>query len=147
MDKPRFVYVTYINASPEKVWKALLDAEMTRKYWQHVNVSDWRPGSRWEHRSAGKKAVVRLVGKVVESAPPRRLVLTWAFPADEARKKKHSRVTFELKRVRKVVRLTVIHDRLEPRSEMLEGITVGWPIVLSSLKSLLETGKPLPKLW
>ncbi len=73
--------------------------------------------------------------------------MTWAFPADEAKEEKHSRVTFEIKPVGKVVRLTVTHDRLEPGSEMLEGITEGWSKVLSSLKSFIETGKPLPKLW
>ena len=147
MEKLEFVYVTYIATSPEKVWSALVDGEVTAKYWQHLNVSDWRPGSRWEHRSAEKDRALRLVGKVLESIPPRRLVVTWAFPADEAREDKHTRVTFEIEPVRDVVRLTVTHDRLEAGSEMLKGITDGWPKVLSSLKSLLETGKALPKLW
>ncbi len=147
MDKPQFVYVTYIAASPEKVWNALIDAKMTAKYWQHENVSDWKPGSRWEHRSSDEKRALKLVGKVVEVTPPRRLVLTWAFPADEKREEKHTRVTFEIEPVGDVVRLTVTHDNLEPGSEMLHGIMKGWPKVLSSLKSLLEVGRPLPKLW
>lgn len=147
MDKPQFVYVTYISASPDKLWNALLDAEMTTKYWQHVNVSDWRPGSRWEHRRAGKGGALQLVGKVIESVPPRRLVLTWAFPSDEAREEKHTRVTFEIEPIGEVARLTVTHDRLEPGSEMLHGITEGWPKVLSSLKTLMEAGQPLPQLW
>ncbi len=147
MDKPQFVYVVYISTTPEKVWNALLDSKMTSQYWQHDNVSDWKPGSRWEHRTSDKERTLHLVGKVVESSPPRRLVLTWAAPADEAHEKKHSRVTFEIEPVRDVVRLTVTHDNLEPGSEMLEGITKGWPKVLSSLKSLLETGRALPKLW
>ncbi|MBZ5588332.1 MAG: SRPBCC family protein [Acidobacteriia bacterium] len=147
MDKPEFVYVTYISAPPEKIWEALITPEITRKYWQHENVSDWKAGSRWEHRGADKERALRLVGKVVEFSPPRRLVMTWAFPSDEGREKKHSRVTFEIEEVRGVTRLTVTHDRLEPGSEMLEGITAGWPKVLSSLKSLLEVGRPLPKLW
>ena len=147
MDKPKFVYVTYISTSPEKLWNALIDAEMTAKYWQHVNVSDWKPGSKWEHRSSDRNGRCRLVGKVVESSPPRRLVMTWAFPADEAQEEKHTRVTFEIEPLGDVVRLTVTHDRLEPGSEMLKGITEGWPKVLSSLKSLLEVGRPLPKLW
>jgi uncharacterized protein YndB with AHSA1/START domain len=147
MDKPQFVYVTYIATSPEKLWKALIDPAMTTKYWQHVNVSDWKPGSRWEHRGADKERELKLVGKVIESSPPRRLVLTWAFPADEAREEKHTRVTFEIEPIGDVVRLTVTHDRLEPDSKMLDGITKGWPKVLSSLKTMLEVGKPLPKLW
>ena len=147
MDKPEFVYVTYISSSPEKVWNALLDGRMTAKYWQHENVSDWKPGSRWEHRAFDKDRTLRLVGKVLESSPPRRLVITWAEPADEADEKKHSRVTFEIEPVRDVVRLTVTHDHFEPGSKMFDSISEGWPKVLSSLKSLLETGEPLPKLW
>jgi uncharacterized protein YndB with AHSA1/START domain len=147
MDNPQFVYVTYISTSPEKLWNALIDPKVTAKYWQHENVSDWKPGSKWEHRSADKERTLRLVGKVIESSPPRRLVLTWAFPADAASEEKHSRVTFEIEPIGDVARLTVTHDRLEPGSEMLEGITEGWPKVLSSLKSLMEVGRPLPKLW
>jgi len=145
--KPEFVYVTYIAASPEQVWNALLDAEMTRRYWQAENVSDWRPGSRWEHRRSDEAAALLLAGKVVECDPPRRLVLTWAAPEDEAHEASHSRVTFEIEPFRDVVRLTVTHDRLEPGSEMEESISDGWPRVLSSLKSLLEVGRPLPPLW
>lgn len=147
MDKPKFVYVTYISTSPEKLWNALIDPKMTAQYWQHENVSDWRPGAKWQHRSTDKDKELHLVGKVVEFTPPRRLVLTWASPDDEAHEEKYSRVTLELEPIHGVVRLTVTHDGLEPGSEMLEGITDGWPKVLSSLKSLLEAGKPLPQLW
>jgi len=147
MDEPQFVYVTYISTSPEKLWNALIDPKMTTKYWQHENVSDWKPGSKWEHRGADKEQTLRLVGKVIESSPPRHLVLTWAFPADAASEEKHSRVTFEIEPIGDVVRLTVTHNHLEPGSEMLEGITEGWPKVLSSLKSLMEVGRPLPQLW
>jgi uncharacterized protein YndB with AHSA1/START domain len=147
MDKPQFVSVTYISTTPVKLWNALIDPKLTAKYWQHENISDWKAGSKWEHRGIDKDQTLRLVGKVIESSPPRRLVLTWAFPADEAREKKHSRVMFEIEPFGDVVRLTVTHDRLEPGSEMLKGIREGWPKVLSSLKSLLEVGRQLPKLW
>ncbi len=147
MDQTRFAYVTYIATSAEKVWEALTVPEVTTKYWQHVNVSDWQSGSKWEHRAFDRKGDLRLVGTVTESAPPRRLVLTWAFPQDESRPEKHTRVTFEIDPVTDVVRLTVTHDHLEPGSDMEQGIRDGWPKVLSSLKSLLETGRPLPELW
>ncbi len=147
MDSSKFVYVTYIAASPDKVWNALLDPKLTAQYWQHENVSDWRPGSRWEHRRTDKTRQLDLVGRVVEKTAPRRLVLTWADPEDEAREEKYSRVTIALKPFRDVTCLTVTHDRLEPGSDMEEGITEGWPKVLASLKSLLETGRPLPVLW
>ncbi len=147
MDRPMFVYVTYVSTSPEKLWNALIDPAMTAKYWQHEHVSDWKPGSGWEHRESGGEKNVKVVGKVVESSPPRRLVLTWAFPADAAHEERHSRVTFEIEPVGDVVRLTVTHDRLEPGSEMMERISKGWPKVLSSMKTLLEVGRPLPELW
>lgn len=147
MGKGQFVYVTYIATTPDKLWNAIIDPKITAKYWQHENLSDWKAGSKWEHRSSDKKRTLRMVGKVTESSPPRCLVLTWAFPVDEAREEKHSRVSFDIEPFRDVVRLTVTHDRLEPGSLMLRGITDGWPKVLSSMKSLLEVGRPLPKLW
>ncbi len=143
MGDEKFVYVTYIATTPEKLWQALLDGEMTRQYWGHENVSDWKPGSTWEHRRFDQARTVDLVGQVVESAPPRRLVLTWADPADAADRAKHTRVTFEIEPVADMVRLTVTHDELKPGSEMQRKISNGWPRVLSSLKSFLETGRPL----
>src|SRR5262245_7677931 len=79
MEKARFAYVTYICTSPGKVWNALLDSEVVRQYWgRHQNVSDWKPGSSWEHQDYDDPSKVDIVGKVVENAPPRKLVLTWA---------------------------------------------------------------------
>ena len=146
MSNSRFVYTVYIAATAERVWEALLDGEMTRQYWGHENVSDWKPGSKWEHRRFDAARTVVMAGEVVESAPPRRLVLTWADPAEAADKAKHTRVTFEIETVADMVRLTVTHDDLKPGSDMLRKITNGWPRVLSSLKSFLETGRPL-KTW
>jgi uncharacterized protein YndB with AHSA1/START domain len=142
----KFVYVTYIRTTPDRLWKALLQPEFTRQYWGHDNVSDWKAGSSWQHRRSDGSGAVDLVGQVVESAPPRRLVITWAFPADASDRARQSRVTFELEPIDDMVRLTVSHDQLEPASDMLRGITEGWPRVLSSLKSLLETGQPL-RTW
>ena len=147
MEKTEFVYVTYIATTPEKIWNALVDPPIATKYWQHVNVSDWKPGSKWEHRRDGTDGEVLLLGKIVESKPPRHLVITWAFPADVSNPEKHTRVTFGIEQVGEVVRLTVTHDQLEPGSDMLDGITDGWPKVLSSMKSYLESGRALPRLW
>ena len=143
MAKSAFVYVIYISAKPQQIWDALIKPEFTKKYWGHLNVSDWKPGSGWEHRQADSNEL-KLVGKVVEFSPPKRLVLTWANPADKATVAAHSRVTIELEPMEDMVRLTVTHDELAPGSDMLRGISEGWPRVLSSLKSLLEAGKPLP---
>ena len=147
MEKPRFVYVTYIATTPETLWNALLDSKFTRQYWQHDNVSDWKTGSKWEHRRADAEGTVDLVGQVVECVPPKRLVLTWAAPADAGRADRRSRVTLEIEPFRGLVKLTVTHDQLEAGSDMLAKISRGWPMVLSSLKSLLEGGKALPPLW
>lgn len=145
MDKPRCVYVTYISTTPEKLWSALTDGEITEKYWwRHRNVSDWKPGSPWRHEDCDNPGTVDIAGKVVECAPPKRLVITWAFPADLGNAAKTSRVTFEIEPMFEAVRLTVTHDELEPDSEMLRGISQGWPKVLSSLKTFLETGKTMP---
>ena len=84
-----------------------------------------------------------ILGEVLEAQPPRRLVITWADPKDRSRKDLYTRVTFEIEPVADMVRLTVTHDELEDGSEMHRKISQGWPRVLSSLKSLLETGRPL----
>ncbi len=147
MNMSSFEYVTYIATTPEKLWKALVDPKITKKYWQHENISDWQPGSRWEHRSSKSDAALDLVGNVIESLHPRRLVLSWAFPNEEVQEEKNSLVTFELEPFRGVVRLTVIHEHLESGSEMLAGRIEGWPKVLASLKSLMEKGRSLPELW
>lgn len=146
MATSEFVYVIYIATTPETLWKALLEGRFTREYWEHDNVSDWHPGSAWEHRRTDAEGTVDIVGTVIESRPPRRLVITWAEPQDIARKEKHSRVTFEIEPIADMVRLSVTHAELEPGSEMFAGISDGWPRVLCSLKSLIETGRPL-KTW
>ena len=149
--KPSYVYVTYIATTPEKVWRALVDPEVTREYWDaggpaHENVSDWTPGSRWEHIRVDDARTVDIVGRVVESTPPRRLVLTWARPKEAEDDSKHSRVTFDIEPNREgVIRLTVTHEDLERDPQMLAGISGGWPQVLSNLKTLLETGRSLSR--
>jgi uncharacterized protein YndB with AHSA1/START domain len=140
-EKTSFVYVTYIRSTPEKVFEAITKPEIARRYWGHENVSDWRPGSTWQHVRANEERTVQLVGKVVEVSPPTRLVITWANPAQADDPDSTSRVTFDVAPYDEMVRLTVTHDELEVGSAMAKGIQQGWPIVLSSLKSLLETGQ------
>ena len=146
MSDEKFVYVIYIAATQEKVWKALLDGEMTRQYWGRENVTDWKPGSKWEHRRFDEARTVDLVGLVVECDPPRRLVLTWAEPADGADRSRHTRVAIDVEKVDDMVRLTVTHDEFKPGTDMFRKISNGWPRVLSSLKTFLETGRSL-KTW
>ena len=153
MTKPSFVYVTYIATTPEKVWRAFVDTDVMREYWigpnadcARVNVSDWRPGSRWEHRRLDDAGTVDIVGKVVESNPPHRLDYTWARPNEAEDDSKHSRVAIDIEpHGDGLVRLTVTHEDLERDPQMLAGISGGWPKVLSNLKTLLETGRALPR--
>ncbi len=126
-----------------------------RTYWAdptdddpaHENVSEWKPGSQWEHRRADDTGTVDIVGKVVEVLPPRRLVITWARPEDAEDDSKHSRVTFDIEpHGDRLVCLTITHENLEQDLKMFEGISIGWPKVLSNLKTLLETGHALQRL-
>ncbi len=143
MNKAKFVYVTYIRSTPEKVWDALINPEVTRLYWERHNASDWNPGSAWEMRRFDAAKTVDIVGKVIENSPPKKLVISWASPQNLNEPNKISRVAFDIGMSGEEVKLTVTHDELEPDSDMLRGISGGWPLVLSSLKSLLETGKAI----
>lgn len=141
MDKPKFVYVSYIASTPDKVFNALIDPEVTRKYWgKHHNASDWKVGSRWEHRDFDDPKLVDIVGTVVESDPPRKLVVTWVRPKEEGDETRTSRVTYDVEPFMDVVRLTVTHDEFGEDTEMFESVSFGWPAVVSGLKTLLETG-------
>lgn len=139
--KPSFVYVTYIHSSPEKVWEALTDADLTAEYWGHSNASDWQPGSRWEHRRTDGSGIADVVGEVIEATPPRRLVITFGG-ADEAGRP--SVVRFDIEPHHDIVRLTVTHDDI-PDAANYEAAAAGWAAVMSNLKSLLETGQVLPQ--
>jgi uncharacterized protein YndB with AHSA1/START domain len=140
-EQTSFVYVTYIRSTPEKVFEALIRPEIARHYWGHENVSDWQPGSTWQHVRADEQRTVQVMGKVVESSPPTRLVISWASPSKADDPASYSRVSFDITAYDEMVRLTVTHDELQAGSPMARGIQQGWPIVLSSLKSLLETGR------
>jgi uncharacterized protein YndB with AHSA1/START domain/DNA-binding transcriptional ArsR family regulator len=139
---PTYVYVTYIRASAEQVWRALTDADLTARYWGHANVSDWQPGSAWEHRRTDGSGAVDVVGKVIAAEPPTRLVITFEDSPEEDREA--SEVTFLVEPHEDIVRLTVTHEKLA-NQDMLGGISRGWPAVLANLKSLLETGDVLPQ--
>jgi uncharacterized protein YndB with AHSA1/START domain/DNA-binding transcriptional ArsR family regulator len=143
---PDYVYVTYIRASPEQVWHALTDADLTARYWGHANVSDWQTGSTWEHRRIDGSGKIDVAGRVIESTPPTRLVITFQEPTDDRGGEpagEPSIVTFAVEQHQDIVRLTVSHERL-PNQAGRDGVSHGWPAVLANLKSLLETGQVLP---
>jgi uncharacterized protein YndB with AHSA1/START domain len=140
------VYVTYIVTTPEKLWAALTDPAFTRQYFFGRRIeSDWQAGSQVTYRMEDGQADVQ--GKILESDPPRRLSFTWnVVRMEEYRHLPECIVTFQIDPLGDLVRLTMIESHPTPIDEKyLEGGRRGWPVILSGLKSLLETGRPLPK--
>jgi uncharacterized protein YndB with AHSA1/START domain len=143
MADSRFIYVIYIRTTPEKLWQALIEPEFTRRVWcETYQESAWKPGAPWRVMTPDGR--VGDSGEIVEIDPPRRLVLTWRnelFP--EVRAEGYSRLTYELESQGESVKLTLIHEMEKPGSKLIESTSAGWPVILSSLKSLLETGESL----
>jgi len=136
------VFEIYIKTTPERLWEAITDGGLRQRYNFGVGVSsDWTPGSRYEavHPGAG---IAISEGENLEVDPPRRLVQTMvALWSDQVKSEGSSRVTWEIEPVEDSCRLTVIHDQLnEGANDELFG---GWPMILSGLKTLLETGEDL----
>jgi uncharacterized protein YndB with AHSA1/START domain len=164
-DPTRFTYITYIQATPERVWQGLTDPALMKRYWRHQRAgektfrSDWKKGSTYDmvHKEVG--LVVSDPEQVIlESDPCRRLAYTWhtitpewasevgmdEATADAWRAEPRSKVAFDIEDVgHGVSKLTVVHDGFDPGSAVLEAISEGWPAVLASLKTLLETGSTL----
>jgi uncharacterized protein YndB with AHSA1/START domain len=143
MTRPSFVYVTYIATTIDRLYRALTSAEFTERYMFGRRVeSTWEVGA--PVRYTGRDGRLSDSGVVLESDPPRRLVFTWRVEFDDAlRAEGYSKVTFELEAQGGEVRLTVIHDELREDSGVFRGISGGWPKAIASLKTLLETGRPL----
>jgi uncharacterized protein YndB with AHSA1/START domain len=156
VSKPQFVYVSYIRTTPELLYRALTERAFMERYWGTVLESDWKPGSPiiWE-KDGVRQSDPRQV--VLEADPPRRLAYTWhvlrpewtdCAPSEEhymrAAAEPLSQVAFELEPHGELVKLTVLHDHFEPGSAVAEMVGKGWPAVISSLKTLLETGDAAP---
>jgi len=142
---PDTVYISYIVATPERVWHALTNGEMTRQYFFGRRIeSDWNVGSHWTLWMENGR--VDCSGKVLESDPPRRLSITWRVEwMEELRNLPDTIVTYQIDPLGEVVRLTMTESHPELKEEKyLEGGRAGWPIIISGLKTLLETGNPLP---
>ncbi|HYY43840.1 MAG TPA: metalloregulator ArsR/SmtB family transcription factor [Actinomycetota bacterium] len=157
MDRPSFVYTTYIRTTPERLWQALTDPGFTRRYWGATFQTDWNTGSamKWELFGVTIGDPEQIV---LESERGRRLSYTWhTFTpelaealgvTDEARQRiaseQRSRVTFEIEPLGELVKLSVVHEGFQPGSLMASLVSHGWPSILSNLKTLLETGETLP---
>lgn len=157
MDKPTFVYTTYIQTTAERLWQALTDPEFTARYWGITFETDWQPGSTMTWLQAGV-TIADPEQVILESDPYRRLSYTWhSFTpefadaidlSDDARDRiagePRSKVTFEIEELGDRVKLTVLHVTADPDSLVTAMVSSGWPRVLSDLKTLLETGDTLP---
>jgi len=143
MAKSQFVYVTYIRTTPEKLWQALIDPEFIRRYWCDTrHESEWKPGASW--RVLIPDGRVADSGEIIEIVPQRRLVLSWRNEfKPELRAEGFSRMTYELEQQGDSVKLTVIHEMDRDDSKFIQAVSNGWPAILSSLKSMLETGESL----
>jgi uncharacterized protein YndB with AHSA1/START domain len=142
MGRPEFVYVSYIETTPGKLWEALTSGDFTERYWFGMRLrSDWKVGSAFEMvRGDG---TVSDAGKVIEYDPPRRLAYTFVNLSDKYRDDAPALATFTLEPYGKIVKLTLTHEGFAEGSKFFTGISSGWPAILSNLKSTLETGRPL----
>ncbi|HTP92013.1 MAG TPA: SRPBCC family protein [Xanthobacteraceae bacterium] len=141
--KPRFVYVTYVRTTPGRLWQALIEPEFTRQYWAGTwQESEWKVGAAW--RIMIPDGRVADSGEIIEIDAPRRLVLTWRNEfRPELHAEGYSRLSYVIEQQGDMVKLTVTHEIDRPESKFIEAVSSGWPAILSSLKSLLETGESL----
>src|SRR5215813_13007976 len=140
MSRSTFVYVTYIRTTQEKLWSALTDADFMKQYWLgHHCESKWTAGSPWKMVST--TGVVTDAGEIIESDPPRRLVIRWTHQQNpELEAEGASRCTMELAPSGAAIKLTITHTIEREPSKLIAAVSGGWPMILSNLKSLLETG-------
>ena len=156
VESPEFVYTTYIRTTPERLWQALTEPSFTRRWWRTTFETDWQVGSpmTWDNNGI---IITDPEQVVLEADPPRRLAYTWHTFTPELNERvqlnddtftklaseRRSRVAFDIEPVGEMVKLTVVHDDFQPGSTAATMVRNGWPVFLSSLKTLLETGEPL----
>jgi len=144
MSNPEFVYVTYIETTPDALWRALTDSAFSRQYWFGTEFrTDWKVGSPFALVMDGTTTDV---GEILAFDPPRRLSYTFKHVLDdELRNAGPTTVVFTLEQHGTFVKLTLMHEGFvgAEGAKLLDGVSKGWPAILSSLKSLLETGTAL----
>lgn len=138
-----FMYQIVISSSPEKVWEALIQAEFTKKYWFGRSViSEWKVGSAVSIITPEGKEEMR--GEVIEFQPNKRLSYTWQA-IQEKSEEKVTTVVFEIQEMGPLTKLTILHD-INAEEAKFEQAAAGWTFILCGIKTLLETGEPLPAL-
>ncbi len=140
MARSTFLYVTYIRATPEKVWSALTDVELMSKYWFGVECeSQWTAGSSWKLVYPG--GLITDAGEIIEAEPLRRLVIRWQHQnKPELKAEGPSKCVMELKSNGLATKLSITHTIERQKSNFIAVVSGAWPMVISNLKSLLETG-------
>jgi uncharacterized protein YndB with AHSA1/START domain len=140
-----YVYVTYIRTTPQKLWDALTRPEFLKQYWFNMTQeSEWKPGASW--KMLFEDGRVADAGEVLEIDPPRRLVLKWRNEfRDDLKAEGYSRCVYDLEQDGDIMKLTVTHAIDKDGAKFIEAVSGGWPRILSSLKSFLEGGAPLPR--
>ncbi len=139
----RFVYVIHIRTTPQKLWDALTQPELTKLWWCETwQDCAWEQGAEWKNMTPDGR--IADSGEILEIEPPHRLVLTWQNQfVPDLKPEGHSKLTYEIQPEGEGVILTLTHEMARDKSKLIEAISQGWPGLLSSLKSMLETGKPL----
>ena len=137
----KFVYVTFIRTTPERLWSALTSPEFTRQYWFGILCeSEWQAGSSWQLKFQDGR--IADAGEIVEAERPKRLVIKWRNEfRPELKAEGYSLCTMDLEPRGEAVKLTITHEMEQPGSKFIEAVSNGWPRILSNLKSLLETGE------
>jgi uncharacterized protein YndB with AHSA1/START domain len=140
MSGSKFVYVTYIRITPEKLWRALTTPEIIKQYRFGMHVeSEWKVGSTWRMYADGS---LMDSGEILESVSPKWLVIRWLNEwKPEFKAEGHSRCIYKIEPMEASAKLTLTHSMERPDSQFIEAVSEGWPLVLSNLKSLLETGE------
>jgi uncharacterized protein YndB with AHSA1/START domain len=140
-NRSHFVYVTFIRTTPAKLWEALTQPQFIRQYWLDFAIEcSWKKGAPWKMLSPD--GTLTDAGEILEIDPPRRMVIRWLHQwRPELKAEGPSRCTMELEPVDKAVKLTITHEIEQPESKLITAVSGGWPMILSNLKSLLETGE------
>jgi uncharacterized protein YndB with AHSA1/START domain/DNA-binding transcriptional ArsR family regulator len=140
---PRHVYEVYIRTTPEKLWQAITDPAFTRRYFFEQEVaSGWKVGSPFRHTAPD--GATRILGEIIAIDPPRRLVHSFTCPSNaDTKDDAPSRVTWQIEKRGDVCLLTLTHEGFDGETATYKSVGKGWSPILSGLKTLLETGKPL----